>query len=223
MVPVAYDGEFFLPLGRVESRSADETVIALDRLPPPLVDSRSLTGAIKIFFQKVISKKVGLEFPYPILGAADVAPDGAVTPIRDTFQVRDRVAKAKRILLFVHGIIGDTAEHGPERPARQARRRPAARQPVRPGADLRLREPEHHDRGERPPAQGAAGSGRPGAGHGKTLDIAAHSMGGLVSRWFIEREGGNQIVRRLVMLGTPNGGSPWPQVVDWATVALASG
>ena len=62
-----------------------------------------------------------------------------------------------------------------------------------------------------------------GAGHGKTLDIAAHSMGGLVSRWFIEREGGNQIVRRLVMLGTPNGGSPWPRVFDWATVALTLG
>ena len=62
-----------------------------------------------------------------------------------------------------------------------------------------------------------------GAGHGKVLDIAAHSMGGLISRWFIEREGGNQVARRLVMLGTPNGGSPWPRVVDWATVALALG
>jgi pimeloyl-ACP methyl ester carboxylesterase len=62
-----------------------------------------------------------------------------------------------------------------------------------------------------------------GAGHGKTLDIAAHSMGGLVSRWFIEREGGNQIARRLVMLGTPNGGSLWPRVEDWATVALGLG
>jgi pimeloyl-ACP methyl ester carboxylesterase len=63
----------------------------------------------------------------------------------------------------------------------------------------------------------------PGAGHGKTLDIAAHSMGGLVSRWFIEREGGKEIVRRLVMLGTPNGGSPWPRVFDWATVTLGLG
>ena len=81
MVPVAYDGEFFLPLGRVEGRSAGETVIALDRLPSPMVDSRSLTGAIKIFFQKVISRKVGLDFPYPILGAADVAADGTLTPV----------------------------------------------------------------------------------------------------------------------------------------------
>ena len=48
-------------------------------------------------------------------------------------------------------------------------------------------------------------------------------MGGLVSRWFIEREGGNAVVRRLIMLGTPNGGSPWPRVQDWATTALAVG
>ena len=48
-------------------------------------------------------------------------------------------------------------------------------------------------------------------------------MGGLVSRWFIEREGGNLATRRLIMLGTPNGGSPWPKVQDWATTALAVG
>ncbi len=61
------------------------------------------------------------------------------------------------------------------------------------------------------------------AGHKTTLDIAAHSMGGLVSRWFIEHEGGNQIARRLVMLGTPNGGSPWAKIGDWATLALSLG
>ncbi len=59
--------------------------------------------------------------------------------------------------------------------------------------------------------------------HGTTLHFAAHSMGGLVSRWFIEREGGNQVVERLVMLGTPNGGSPWSTLQDWATTALTIG
>jgi pimeloyl-ACP methyl ester carboxylesterase len=59
-----------------------------------------------------------------------------------------------------------------------------------------------------------------GASHGKTLHIAAHSMGGLVSRWFIEREGGNKVVNHLVMLGTPNGGSPWATIQDMATAAL---
>ena len=220
VVPVAYDGEFFLPLGRVESRSADETVIALDRLPPPLADSRSLTGAIKVFFQKVISKKVGLDFQYPILGAADVSPDGAVKPIRDTIQVRDRVAKARRILLFVHGIIGDTQSMVPSvQRARLADARPlASLYDLVLTFDYENLNTTIEDNGrlfkKRLEAVGL------GAGHGKMLDIAAHSMGGLVSRWFIEQEGGNQVVRRLVMLGTPNGGSPWPQVFDWATVAL---
>ena len=223
VVPVAYDGEFFLPLGRVESRSADETVIALDRLPPPLADSRSLTGAIKIFFQKMISKAVGQDFQYPILGAADVSPDGAVKPIRDTIQVRDRVAKAQRILLFVHGIIGDTQSMVPSvQLARLADARPlASLYDLVLTFDYENLNTTIEDNGrlfkKRLEAVGL------GAGHGKTLDIAAHSMGGLVSRWFIEQEGGNQVVRRLVMLGTPNGGSPWPQVFDWATVALGLG
>jgi hypothetical protein len=223
VVPVAYDGEFFLPLGRVESRSADETVIALDRLPPPLVDSRSLKGAIKIFFQKIISKKVGLEFPYPILGAADVASNGTVTPIRDAVQVRDRVAGAKRILLFVHGIIGDTQSMAPSvQLAKLADARPlASLYDLVLTFDYENLNTTIEDNARLLKARlEAVGLG---AGHDKTLEIAAHSMGGLVSRWFIEREGGNKVVRRLVMLGTPNGGSPWPRVVDWATVALTLG
>ena len=41
------------------------------------------------------------------------------------------------------------------------------------------------------------------AGHGKTVRIVAHSMGGLISRWFIEQLGGNEVVQSLVALGTP--------------------
>ena len=108
VLPVAFDGEFFLPLGRVVKRSADSTEIALDRLPPPLADTRSLSGAIKIFFQKVISRAIGTDFQYPILAAAEVTPEGTVNAIRDTADLRNRVSAAKKILLFVHGIIGDT-------------------------------------------------------------------------------------------------------------------
>jgi pimeloyl-ACP methyl ester carboxylesterase len=223
VLPIGYDGEFFLPLGRVESRSDNSTTIALDRLPPPLVDSRSLTGAIKIFFLKAFSKAVGQDFQYPILGAADVSPDGAVTAIRDPYQVKDRVAKAQRILVFVHGITGDTRSMVPSVQLAKL----ADAKPLASLYDLILTfdyenlsttiEENARLFKTRLEAVGLA------AGHGKTLDIAAHSMGGLVSRWFIEREGGNQIARRLVMLGTPNGGSPWPKVTDWALVALTLG
>lgn len=225
VLPVAFDGEFFLPLGRVEGRSSTSTSIVLDRLPPPLSDRRSLTGSIKIFFQKVFSRVTKQEFAYPILAANDVAPDGTVVADGDVSQVRKRVARADHIVLFVHGIIGDTGSMVPS--VRLARRADAGAGAVASLYDLVLSF-DYENLGTRIEDNGRALKARLeavglGAGHGKVLDIVAHSMGGLVSRWFIEHEGGNRVARRLIMLGTPNGGSPWPRVFDWATFALALG
>jgi pimeloyl-ACP methyl ester carboxylesterase len=58
--------------------------------------------------------------------------------------------------------------------------------------------------------------------------VIAHSMGGLVARWWIQREGGSEVVRKLVTLGTPHRGAlnaleqlvngvrkgPWPFRLD---------
>lgn len=55
-----------------------------------------------------------------------------------------------------------------------------------------------------------------------------HSMGGLVARWYIQREGGDEITRKLITLGTPHRGAlnaleqlvngvrkgPWPFRID---------
>jgi len=38
--------------------------------------------------------------------------------------------------------------------------------------------------------------------------LVAHSMGGIVARWYIEKLGGHQFVRRLVTVGTPHHGAP---------------
>ncbi|HMB73294.1 MAG TPA: hypothetical protein VKQ06_06965, partial [Gammaproteobacteria bacterium] len=46
----------------------------------------------------------------------------------------------------------------------------------------------------------------------KRLTLLVHSMGGLVSRWLIEREGGFKFVDRLIMCGTPNVGSPFGKI-----------
>jgi hypothetical protein len=222
VLPVGWDGELYLPLGRVAARSEDATDVVLERLPPPLVDRRSLGGAIKIFFQKVISRLVGLDFPYPLLAAADVAPDCKVLVVDDPSEVRQRVTLARRVVLFVHGIIGDTRSMVP---AVQLGRLDEGR-PLAGLYDLVLTY-DYENLGTTIEENGRGLKRRLeevglGAGHSKSLDVVAHSMGGLVSRWFIEREGGNRVVRRLIMLGTPNGGSPWPRVVDWATIALAA-
>ncbi len=47
---------------------------------------------------------------------------------------------------------------------------------------------------------------------GGKIDIVAHSYGGLVARWYIEKLGGNSKVRSLTMLGTPNLGTRWADV-----------
>ncbi len=53
ILPVAYDSEFFLPLGKAKNING-KTEITIERLPEPTVNSRNLQGSIKILFQKVL-------------------------------------------------------------------------------------------------------------------------------------------------------------------------
>ncbi len=228
---MAFDGEFFLPLGRAERAAGDTTRIVLERLPgpppehlpAPLINKRSLFGSIRIYFQKVLSRVVGFDYPYPVL--ADVTLDTAGNPSQeaDPECVRALVAGAKRILLYIHGIIGETRTMVPSAQLAQV----ATIDETGPLARLydlilsfdyeNINTPIQQTARDLKAGLAAVGLG---PGHGKMLHVVAHSMGGLVSRWFIEREGGNQVVQHLVMLGTPNAGSPWPRLQDWATVAL---
>lgn len=55
----------------------------------------------------------------------------------------------------------------------------------------------------------------------RPLTIVAHSMGGLVSRYFIERLGGDRVVRNLVTVGTPHAGAPEAMLVPENVDSLA--
>jgi pimeloyl-ACP methyl ester carboxylesterase len=118
----------------------------------------------------------------------------------------ERVATAGRVLLLVHGIIGDTEGMAAGIRACGIDRR----------FDLVLT--YDYENLSTPVADTArllkadlaeAGLGRR---NGHNLTLLVHSMGGLVSRWFIEREGGGELVDHLVMCGTPNLGSPFGKV-----------
>src|SRR4029078_13465864 len=83
----------------------------------------SLSGSIRILFHKVVSKVLGRPYEYPLLTATDTNGDGAVTYVKDPAIVRARVASAECILLYIHGIIGDTtvmagSAHVPAVPSR---------------------------------------------------------------------------------------------------------
>lgn len=225
LLPVGYDGEFFLPLGRGK-KTKDGMEIELHRLPKPFNQDRSVQGSIKILFQKIVSEHLGLEFEYPLLRVAEVATDERITYITDKAQIKALVAKSKRILLYVHGILGDTDNM--VKSVQRAKVKLNGKQcPLKDNYDLVLTFDYENintsiEENARHLKQRLEEIGLK-ANHGKALHIVAHSMGGLVSRWFIEREGGNKFVQHLIMLGTPNAGSPWPTVQEWATFALGIG
>lgn len=223
LLPVGYDGEFYLPLGRGKPTVNGKTEIELERIPAPVSQGeKSLQGSIRIFFQKVIGKYFGREFKYPILALAKVGEDKKVTYNQDENYVKQQVANAKRIALYIHGIIGDTESLVST--IKQPVLQDGQERSIGKLYDVVLtfdyenlnttieQNAQHLKRRLRDVGLSEK--------HGKELHIIAHSMGGLVSRWFIEREGGNKVVQHLIMLGTPNAGSPWSVVEDWVKLTL---
>lgn len=226
VLPIAYDGEFYLPLGVGYSHNG-KTEIRLERLPKSVNQGeRDLKGTLQILFEKIVSEKLGLEFSYPHLAIANVAIDESVIYESDIEEIKQRVNEAEKIVLFIHGITGETVNLLPS--MRRAKVKVEGEEKsLAQMYDLILAfdyenlhtsiEENARLLKERLEAVGL------GANHGKQLQIVAHSMGGLISRWFIEREGGNKIVNHLIMLGTPNAGWPWSTVEDWAITLLTFG
>lgn len=229
VVAYAWDGEFYLPLG-IARQTEGMTEIELRQLPAPLALSqdlqRGIGSSIRILFQKLVNPYLGVGFDYPRLAAVSFDAEGQPAYDHTVEAVGKEVSAADRILLYVHGILGDTFGMTPSSRAQIAL---LNAQPQRIGDryDLVLAfDYENIHTGIEATARALkaklAAIGL-GPGHGKTLHVAAHSMGGLVSRWFIEREQGNLVVQHLVTLGTPHAGSPWPTIEGWATTALALG
>jgi pimeloyl-ACP methyl ester carboxylesterase len=61
---------------------------------------------------------------------------------------------------------------------------------------------------------------------GGEVDIVGHSEGGLMARWFVSQLGGDEVVRHVVTLGTPNRGLPvriedYPRLERFSTARRA--
>lgn len=240
VLPLAYDPEtnMYYPLGL----SDENGVIVLDELPEPTAaGTRSLGGSIKIFFTKTLAQYLPVEYNHPQMAKAglelldSVATEGVdldelarnasnlkVVYENDLATIKQAVADAKTIVLYTHGIIGDTLDM----PKSLKLARDAAGEELAKHYDLVLT--FDYENLKTPIQETAADLKRKlaevglTAGHGKTLHVVAHSMGGLVSRWFIEREGGNEIVSKLFLLGTPNQGSPYGSVYEMASTLVGS-
>ena len=225
ILPFAWDGEFFVPLGFARP-DGDGSVLLLQRLTDPLdgdplpgdPDERSLGGSIKILLRKLIGPRLGLPYRYPLLRQATVS--GGEVQYHDEPAVRD----GDSVLVYVHGIIGDTRVMALSSGTTGVLPSPAligTQYDVVLTFDYENLNTSIRENGRLLGERLAAVGLGPDSGH--TVDIVAHSMGGLVSRWYIEYGGGRRVVRQLTTMGTPNGGSPWANVQRFATVALTAG
>jgi pimeloyl-ACP methyl ester carboxylesterase len=229
VVAYAWDGKFHLPLGVARNREGG-TEIRLTVLPKPLELAgdveRGIVSSIRIMFQKIVSKYLPIGYDYPRLSAVSYDEEGDADYESSPEKVRERVAVASNILLFVHGILGDTFGMTASA-ATQTKAADGSAHRLVDMFDLIMAFDYENIETDIETTARALKSRLAAVGlgpnHGKKVTVAAHSMSGLVSRWFIEREGGNLVFGRLVTLGTPHAGSPWSTIEDWAMTALAIG
>ncbi|MEL7360183.1 MAG: hypothetical protein AAFN40_27085 [Cyanobacteria bacterium J06560_6] len=230
VLPVAHDGEFYIPLGYGYGED-HKTKVVLQQLPqiassagPDAASTRTISSALQIIFRKVatqtlgesLSQKLGISYEYPILAAVEKGTEkGELVKTTDFETVRDRVANANSIAIYIHGITDSTQTMVP---SLQNDCITVANTACSVGDVYDLVLTYDYESVNTPIAISALQLKQKLAtvgitpGHGKTVHIVAHSMGGLVSRWLIEKEDGDQIVQHLIMLGTPNAGSPWAVV-----------
>lgn len=225
--PFGYDAETktYYPLGQPDD---EMNVIKVEELPDAEeVVTRGLGKSLKIYLQKVVYQKIfKKEFEYPILAAATVDEQQNVSHETDYKVIKSKVEdpSTKRILVFIHGIIGDTSDQV-KLVRRAVKNKNGVKQDLTDLYDLvltfdyeSLNDPIELTAENLKKRMEQIGL-QPG--HEKMVHIIAHSMGGLVSRWFLEHLGGDKMVSHFIQVGSPNCGSPWASTYHMGVFGLA--
>lgn len=219
ILPLTFDGTHFLPIGQAHLDENREVTVKIHHIPDNIDENRRSLGlALKLCFFKLALGRRDIRQ----LRWVEYQPDGTV--VRHEEGVREKVAQAENIILLIHGIIGDTEPIAKGLPLVVDTEGKSLlnkydlvltydyenlNTPIEETArhlKKMLKEVGIHEKQD------------------KKITILAHSMGGLVARWFIEQEGGNEVVKHLVMAGTPNNGSAFgglPEYRNLATNLLA--
>lgn len=223
VIPLGYDVDLkmYIPLGFVDENG--QTII-IETLPEGTeAANRGILKSVKIFLVDTFRKATGRAPKYPILALAEVDKLENLTYIVKEEAIRKAVSDADCILIMVHGLIGDTSDKAKimERIKEEGTGRTLSdiydvlltfdyesmnRRIQKTGVDLK----------KKLEAVGIK------AGHGKKIHIIAHSMGGLVSRWYLEKEGGQEVISHFIQVGSPNLGSPIANKAQLATTALGA-
>lgn len=238
ILPVASDGEFFYPLGISEPSENGKTQVNINFLPNEGTTSsgkiakRGFGKTVKILFQKMIGDKIA-----GIIGQDKV--DALNNPLLSNnfsklylvngeekekwnatgLAVANKISTCNKIVVVMHGFTGETKD------LLFSKKDNNLHQLLSKYYDAVLAfdydgystsiEQNSKDLLALLSKIGLASN------NSKELHVIAHSMGGLVTRYAIESElGGASVISKLIMVGTPNEGSPWPKIKDWAMMGM---
>ncbi len=211
-VPYAYDEEtqLYFPIGYEDPSGR----IHIDQLPkatagslvPDAVTTRSVLGSIKLYFKKL------LRLPTDTF-TLHTCKDGQWKSTTETEEIKKHlqlINPDQKLLLIIHGILGDTKGmlEGMKEDNAFSDRFP----------DILSYDFENLNTTVPKTAESLKnilkdiGIGENGV---PKLTLIAHSMGGLVSRWLIEKKDGDALIEKLIMAGTPNGGSEWSEAAGY--------
>ena len=201
IIPVTFKDGFLIPFGETSKTKDGKAHIKIDEFPdadaaPSSTGKRSLGRALWFGLLKL----TGFREKVFKLRKVSYSPEGKV--LRNQVNLLPSIKKAEKILVVIHGIIGDT-------------------KPMLANLNFLLTQKNYdlilsfdYENLNEPIEKIALELNKRlekygiGKDDGKTVDILAHSMGGLVSRYLIEQiRKGDNTIDHLIMFGTPNGGS----------------
>jgi hypothetical protein len=217
IIPMAFDGKYFRVTG--DGHTTDgETQVDIHRLPSlrdagknmdEYQGNRGVMSTLKMAFFKLVMNNDQTNK----ISALEVKDDELVLT---TSGMAERVMTSTNFLLILHGIMGDglsickdlgmnNADFYKKYDCVLVYDYECLNTPLDETARLLRDEIEkfnihqHKD---------------------KSIDIVAHSCGGLIARWLIEQEGGHAYVNNLTLLATPNSGSLFGKVEEYRSFAL---
>lgn len=212
ILPVVYDGCSLHVVGESQTTAKAKTLVSVHSLPQPS-GQRSVLNAVRLYFFKCYLKKNLSKLYCLELGDSPTA-----------FSLNDRVAKAKNILLLIPGMLSSGEQM--LQSLKSSRATPdfstfANEETLVLSFDYEMVNTPLEESAKLLQSQLLdAGVHQPE----KTVCVVGHGTGGLVARWMIEQESGKDFVDEVILLGTPQLGSPFGKIgfAKSATRMLAS-
>ncbi len=206
LVPVAFDGQYFRVVGDSTSDQQGTTVYVRD-LPDAGssgegMQERGLLRSLKMTLCKVALNQTQVN----LLHWVEPQPDGSLVLHRENLGLK--LLKAQRILLVLHGLGGDALSMTQTLMTNLPEDKLKAYdlilaydyESLNTGLDDTARTLKRELTG--------LNIGK----DGRKITMICHSLGGLVARWMIEKEGGHAFVEQCILVGAPNNGSAYGKI-----------